>query len=75
MQCGHTFSGNNSGAQFNNIHCITSRKYLATEKHPSHGDATLLAWYADAAFHDVGNGIEASDNSNAARTDEQVNCI
>jgi spermidine synthase len=46
----------------------------ATEKHSSHDDATLLAWYADAAFHDVRNGLEASDNSNADRTDAQVNC-
>jgi hypothetical protein len=45
------------------------------EKHSSHDDATLLAWYADAAFHDVGSSFDASDTSNAARTDAQVNCI
>jgi len=46
----------------------------ATEKHSSHEDTTLLKWYADASFHDVGNGIGVIDNSTAARTDAQVNC-
>eukprot|EP00746_Dinoflagellata_sp_MGD_P086389 gnl/MRDRNA2_/MRDRNA2_34188_c0_seq1.p1 gnl/MRDRNA2_/MRDRNA2_34188_c0~~gnl/MRDRNA2_/MRDRNA2_34188_c0_seq1.p1 ORF type:complete len:368 (+),score=63.25 gnl/MRDRNA2_/MRDRNA2_34188_c0_seq1:87-1190(+) len=45
-----------------------------TEKHSSNDDDTLLKWYADAAFQDVGNGIGASDNTSVARTDAQVNC-
>lgn len=49
-------------------------EYNVTAKDSSHVDATLMAWYAEAAFHDVGNSIEASDDSNAARTDAQVNC-